>query len=335
MAFSMGLGQQGVAMISTAYPHTILALFSDSTDEAAFAPLLEGFSGVINFVNPLEQKQFVSEINALGINPLLVIISSRIYPEARPEMVSALRNIFPLAEILLVTLDSDPIPPLEQLAIDRVRHLLVSPTDEDIEGISALQEAIIKLLLKSPWKLLDCVKPGTRVHEIRLNSSEEKETLILMLEDVIKGDSTELEFLRQRAALLADEMVENALYGAPRDAEGRKLYSKGEFRVINENELIHFCFAFDGETLAMEITDGWGTLVPEMVIDYLARNQDHMAKESDDTGGRGLFIIWKFLDHLHVNIRPGMQTVLGGQIKADFSLDCEAPKGFTISTNYI
>lgn len=322
-------------MISIAYPHTILAFFSDSSDEAAFAPLLEGFSGIRCITNPPEQKQFGTEITSLGIEPLLVIISSRLYPEARPEMVSTLRNIFPQAEILLVTLDSDPVPPLEQLAVDRVRHLLVSPADEDRKGISSLQEAIIKLLMKSPWKLLDCVKPGTRVHEIRLNSSEEKETLILMLENVIKGDSPEMEFLRQRAALLADEMVENALYGAPRDAEGRKLYSKGEFRVINENEVIHFCFAFDGETLAMEITDGWGTLVPDMVIDYLARNQDHMAEESDNTGGRGLFIIWKFLDHLHVNIRPGMQTVLGGHIKADLPLDCEAPKGFTISTNYL
>ena len=144
-----------------------------------------------------------------------------------------------------------------------------------------------------------------------------------------------MDFLRQRAALLADEMVENAIYGAPQDSFGKKLYSKGESRSIADNEKILFCFAFDGETLAMEIADGWGTLVPEMVIDYLARNQDGVAEHCEENGGRGLFIIWRFLDHLHINIRQGMQTILGGHLKADSPLDSDSPKGFSISTEYM
>jgi hypothetical protein len=70
-----------------------------------------------------------------------------------------------------------------------------------------------------------------------------------------------------------------------------------------------------------------------MVIDYLARNQEGVAEDSEDDGGRGLFIIWRFLDHLHVTIRPGMQTVLGGHLKAGLPLDSESPKGFSISTD--
>jgi hypothetical protein len=235
----------------------------------------------------------------------------------------------------MVTLSSDPLPSLEQLAVDRIRHLLVTPTDDDKNGVASLQEAIVKLLVKSPWRLLDYVTPGTRIHEISLSSSKEKEALIAILEDAISGDSPEMEFLRQRAALLADEMVENALYGAPRDGHGKKLYAKGETRTVEDEEKILFRFAFDGETLAMEITDGWGTLVPEMVIDYLARNQESITAESEEAGGRGLFIIWRFLDRLHVNIRPGMQTVLGGHLKADSSFDCESPKGFSILTDYL
>lgn len=320
-------------MIATAYPHTILALFNNSSDEDAFTPLLEGFPGLLSLKNCPDKLRLVQEIALLGLHPSLVIISSRLYPEVRPELVSDLKEMFPQTEILLVTPDTDPLPPLEQLAVDRIRHLLVTPTDDDKNGVACLQEAIVKLLVKSPWKLLDYVSPGTRTHEIKLSSSKEKELLIAMLENAISGDSPEMEFLRQRAALLADEMVENALYGAPRDNYGRKLYSKGEFRAIDDSERILFRFAFDGETLAMEITDGWGTLAPEMVIDYLARNQEGVTAASEDTGGRGLFIIWRFLDHLHVNIRPGMQTVLGGHLKADSPFDCESPKGFSILTN--
>jgi hypothetical protein len=279
------------------------------------------------------EENFFQKTAAIHLNPSLVIISSRLYPQIRPELVADIKEIFPAAEILLVTLSSEPLPSLEQLAVDRIRHLLVTPTDDDKNGVDSLREAIVKLLVKSPWKLLDYVTPGTRIHEIRLSSSKEKESLIAMLENAISGDSLEMEFLRQRAALLADEMVENALYGAPRDNYGRKLYSKGEFRAIDDNEKILFRFAFDGETLAMEITDGWGTLAPELVVDYLARNQEGVTEASEDTGGRGLFIIWRFLDHLHVNIRPGMQTVLGGHLKADSHFDCESPKGFSILTD--
>jgi hypothetical protein len=322
-------------MISTAYPHTILALFNNSSDEEAFSPLLEGFPGLTSLKNPPGELLFTHEMSLPGLNPSLVIISSRLYPKVRPELVSHIKEIFPKSEILLVTLDTDPLPPLEQLAVDRIRHLIVTPDDNDKKGASSLQEAIIKLLAKSPWKLPDYVKPGTRINEVKLNSSREKETLIAMLENAIVGDSPEMDFLRQRAALLADEMVENALYGAPRDNYGRKLYSKGEFRAIGDSENILFRFAFDGETLAMEITDGWGTLVPEMIIDYLARNQEGVHEGNEDVGGRGLFIIWRFLDHLHVNIRPGMQTVLGGHLKAGSPFDSESPKGFSISTVYL
>lgn len=318
-------------MISTAYPHPILAIFSNSSEGAAFVPLLDGFTGLTTLINPSAKELLYEKTASIHLSPSLVIISSRLYPEIRPELVADLREIFPEAEILLVTLDTDPLPPLEQLAVDRIRHLLVTSIDDDEQGVSTVQEAIIKLLVKSPWKLQDYVKPGTRVHEVRLNSSGEKETLIAMIENAIEGDSAEMDFLRQRAALLADEMVENAVYGAPRDSYGKKLYSKGELRDIADNEKILFCFAFDGETLAMEIADGWGTLVPEMVVDYLARNQEGVAEESEDTGGRGLFIIWRFLDHLHINIHQGMQTVLGGLLKADTPLDCESPKGFSIS----
>jgi len=321
-------------MITTAYSHPILAIFNDSSDEEAFIPLLEGFPGLTTFVNPPGKELFFKRLAALYFKPTLVIISSRLYPESRPELVSDLREIFPAAEILLVSQDTDPLPPLVRFAADQIRHLLVAPTDNDREERSPLREAIIKLLVKSPWVLADYVKPGTRIHEVKLNSSKEKETLIALLEHTICGDSPEMEFLRQRAALLADEMVENALYGAPRDDAGKKLYSKGELRAIDTNENILFCFAFDGETLAMEIADGWGTLAPDMVIDYLARNQAGAVEESNDAGGRGLFIIWRFLDHLHVNIRPGMQTVLGGLLKADAALDCESPKGFSITTEY-
>ncbi len=308
----------------------ILALFASMADGDVFRPLLEGFPRLLSLCNPPDKNGFAEGMAALGLSPSLVVISARLYPGSRPELVAELRNLYPRAEILLITAATDPLPPLKRIADDRISHLLVAPGDG--EGISSLRGAISRLLAGSPWQLRECVKAGSRIHEFPLNSSRQKEILIAAVENAIGGDSAEMELLRQRAALLADEMIENALYGAPRGDDGKKLYRKGEERSIAAEEKIVFRFAFDGETLAMEIVDGWGTLAPEMVVDYLSRNQEGMF--SEEAGGRGLFIIWRFLDHLHVNIRPGEKTILGGHLRAASTLDWDSPRGFSISAEY-
>jgi hypothetical protein len=127
-------------------------------------------------------------------------------------------------------------------------------------------------------------------------------------------------------------MLENAMYGAPRGEDGSKLYRKGEQRAIQPLESIRFRFAFDGETLAMEVADGWGSLSADLVLDYLAHNLDG-GELPGDVGGRGLFIIWRFFDQFHVSIRPGRQTIVGGQVRVASPLDIETPKGFHISTH--
>ena len=122
------------------------------------------------------------------------------------------------------------------------------------------------------------------------------------------------------------------MYGAPKRADGSTIYRKGEERAIAPPERIAFRFGFDGEALAMEVADGWGSLSPEQVLRHLARNQTG-EEMSDGTGGRGLFIIWRILDHLHISITPGRQTVVGGHLRASSPMDLETPRGFHISTH--
>jgi anti-sigma regulatory factor (Ser/Thr protein kinase) len=97
-------------------------------------------------------------------------------------------------------------------------------------------------------------------------------------------------------------------------------------------ERIVFSFGFDGETLALKLTDSWGSLEPDMVIEYLARNQED-GSIADDVGGRGLFIIWRFLDHFHMDVQPGQETVVGGHLQLSSRLDPEAPRGFHITAH--
>jgi hypothetical protein len=308
----------------------ILALFHDRHDESVLLPLLEGIPHLLSGSLLPPPGELSARLGVLELSPALIIISTGLYPDSRRDLVAELKGLYPGAEFMLVTPAAGPLPTLPQLSADRIGHLLVVPTDDVREGAEAVRGAVDTLLAGRPWSLLECVGAGGVLREFTLRESREKEAVIAALEYAIAGDSPDMELLRQRAALLADEMVENALYGAPRDAAGRKLYRKGEERSVAPTEMISFRFAYDGETLAMEVADGWGTLSPESVVDFLARNQDGIGIDPDETGGRGLFIIWKFFDHLHVRVSPGERTLLGGHLRAGSPLDIDSPKGFSI-----
>jgi hypothetical protein len=148
------------------------------------------------------------------------------------------------------------------------------------------------------------------VHEWPITSSSDKEIMISLLEEIVEGTGEAHEFLRQRAALMADEMLENALYCAPRDMNGNQVYTKGEKRILSPGEKIVFRCAFDGERLFLEVSDSWGKLSPETVKNYIELNLIH--DSATDRAGRGLFFMWKFMKDFYVNVVPGLKTSVGG-----------------------
>ena len=316
---------------------SILALFKDSDDETRCTPLLAGIPGIIRAVAGGNLAMTLENLKRTGIEPVLTILTARLYPESRPNLVTTVRGLFPATDFLLVSSTTDPFPPLQALAADRVRHMAINPAASpyggEPESRARFITAVRKLVERSPWEIADYVKLGTSIHEFAISSSTEKAELIERVEAVIESDRPDMDLLRQKGALLADEMLENAMYGAPRGEDGSKLYQKGELRTIQPREGIAFRYGFDGETLAMEVVDGWGSLSPELIMEFLAKNQDG-GEVHDEGGGRGLFIIWRFLDHFHVTICPGKKTVVGGHVRAASKLDPEAPRGFHISTHF-
>jgi hypothetical protein len=312
---------------------TIISLFRDRADEMESLPLLAGIPGIIRLAE-CGNPAVLENLRRVGIEPSLAIISRRLYPEDRPEMVANLRRLFPAIRFLLISSSTDPFPPLQPLIDDQIRHLTINPPgvgDDIAPQRKDFVAALEKLATGRTLGITDYLEKGTSIREYAVVSSDQKEELIAAVMELIPGDNPEGDALRHRGALLADEMLENALYGAPRDDAGRTLYRKGVTREISARENIVFRFGFDGHTLALEVADSWGSLSPDLLMEHLARNQEN-PDCIDDTGGRGLFIIWRFLDRFHVNITPGKETVVGGQLMLSSPLDPDAPKGFHIST---
>jgi len=150
------------------------------------------------------------------------------------------------------------------------------------------------------------------VHEWPVMSSDDKEVLIRRVEALVGGNDEAHTFLRQRAALMVDEMLENALYDAPRDISDKPIYSKGEKRTLPACEKIVLRCAFDGEKLFLEISDSWGRLSPATAQRFIALNQAQDV--SIDRAGRGLFLMWNFMKDFYVNLVPGLKTSVGGYL---------------------
>jgi hypothetical protein len=283
----------------------------------------------------MDISQLTVAFRKRGIDPSVVLISTRLYPVEHPKLVSQFRRLFPESDIMLMGLSSDPPPTLGLLLRDKVRHLLINPIEDpccDLDREATLFDLTIRRLKKGlPLYIADYIKPGTPVHEFSVSSSEQKEELIAALESAIVGYTKESELLRMKAALLADEMLENALYAAPRGERSDPLYRKGEKRALSDGEKVAFRFGFDGESLALEVTDGWGTLSSEAFFEHVARNLECLGVH-EEIGGRGLFIIWRFLDSLHIRINPGRQTVIGGHIRLSSAENYLESKGFHICT---
>lgn len=152
----------------------------------------------------------------------------------------------------------------------------------------------------------DCV-----VRQVRCSS--DKPALIEELVTLIGEEDPAHTLLAQKAALMVDEMLENAIYAAPRAADGSLLYPQREPRNLLADEQITVRYRYDGSHLFLEVRDSWGSLSQSKVFSYLAINTQETEPDPDRTG-RGLFFMWRLFDHLYVRIYPGRETVVGGSL---------------------
>lgn len=107
--------------------------------------------------------------------------------------------------------------------------------------------------------------------------------------------------------LLMDEMLENGLYAAPRDGQGRPLFAKAQPRVLAAHEQLRLDLALGPSCLGLAITDNWGTLLPQIFMHRLLRHQAGQGLEAG-VGGAGLFFMWRMADYLQLRVYPQQRT---------------------------
>lgn len=293
---------------------TILALFLDRADAMTWNRLLAALPVRVEQLTGRKIPVGIRSLAAVSFRPLVALVSARLYPSPAANLVKELQRAMPGVDVVVLASADEPQLAVRPLLDDGVRHLAVADPREPDHAL-----AVIRTLIdRQPWDLTSYLGPAARLLELAHIDPARKEATLERVGDLLGGEADDLDLLRQRALLLADEMLENAFRAScPSGTEER----------VRQETHITLRAGFDGASLALQVIDRQGCLYPEDALSYLAQHQDGMVPP-DQAHGRGLFIIWRFLDHFHVNIRPGKETVIGGQLRLSAPIAPEQPKGF-------
>lgn len=140
------------------------------------------------------------------------------------------------------------------------------------------------------------------------------------------------------AAGVVDELLMNAIYSAPVDANGQPKYAemaRSQELMLEPHEAVGFSFTCDGRYLGLCVSDPFGRLETQTVRDYLRKCFSGGPNQVDTKlrgGGLGLYYAFQSLNHLIINIAPGRRTEVIGllDISGTFRDYARQPKSFNV-----
>ncbi len=139
--------------------------------------------------------------------------------------------------------------------------------------------------------------------------SDDKILAMRQLTETLTTIDTLPEGLSDVVSLMADELIENSLYGAPRGLRNSALFSKGDEREMANYENISMRLMQNKDVLGISITDHWGTLTPATFLNRLYQNivKPEGGMEAG-VGGTGMYLMWRISDYLQVRVLPNSKT---------------------------
>lgn len=153
---------------------------------------------------------------------------------------------------------------------------------------------------------------GIKVNEHEIGGTEDKRAVIGDLEDFL--DTIDCYGAIKNAVLLvADELVMNAIFNAPRDGDGNPKYSNRhrEQLELEPDERVTFRYACDGRNVALSVSDRFGSLDREVIVKYLQRCFSGGPAEMEEKragAGLGLYMVFNSITQLTFNIQAGVST---------------------------
>jgi hypothetical protein len=190
------------------------------------------------------------------------------------------------------------------LGLGAVTNLLVHPMPILAEELTITAQKLIRNDLFGAEKYLLW---GTTLTEVTVTRASQRAELVAALSEQVRarGQSARVASM---AMLVADELISNAVHNAPVDAAGvhyRRELPRDQELALDARHQVRLRWGCDARYLAIEVTDGFGSLTRDMILEALGKDA---VRESGSGAGMGVALAYRSCDHLVFNLAPGTRT---------------------------
>ena len=241
----------------------------------------------------------------------LVVIDAGMF-----ELGNELKRRGSRAGLVLMTSDAVPsyLPALKQLSA--IPHIVSRAENDRTFTVKNIMTTVTKLLSQDLFGMEKYLSWGIDIQSRPIVASRQRPELLAHVEHYFESLGIR-RANRERIQAVLEEMLMNAIYDAPADANGKALYNhlpRTQNLSLKPEEQGLLRFATDGMLVAVSVQDPFGSLKGQTLLRYLEKNYagdaaNHVHDSEDKGGaGRGLHQIVENSDLVVFNVAPGQKT---------------------------
>jgi hypothetical protein len=288
--------------------HKILIISGEPTMRRALKRLMTATGAAVEFVSDL--SKLPSETPSL----LAVDLRSATAPKLKD-----LDKVFPEVRLMCIVGPQDFAQIVACIKIPRCGSVITyddqfEPEDFIISVTKLLHGQVFGLQKYFPW--------GVTLYNMEIASYEEKVKALDVLNAYAELAGARGP-VRDRMALVAEELMINGMYHAPVDGEGKPLYrhvARKELSKVRFDRTVKVACASNGQRFAVAVRDQYGSLDKDTVVKFLSKGAERALEPEqgrESGAGLGLVTALKNASKLVFNLAPGTGT----EVIALFDLD--------------
>ena len=170
-----------------------------------------------------------------------------------------------------------------------------------------LLATVQKLIRGDTFGLEKYMTWGAEIRTYALDDTRAREVAVnLMAKDIVAVGLPDR--ISSMVSVIADELIANAVYGAPVDESGarfRATEARDASRTLVDRETVTVRWGTDGRYLAIEVRDRWGSIDPRTIGAKLAAGKQNAAQSE---GGMGLPLAYACCNQLVIGVAPSQLT---------------------------
>lgn len=278
---------------------SILIIHSDRKTQRTVQRILGSTGYRVDIADTPEQGIHLLE----HLSPVLVVVDGALVESGTAALLAAAKARGTEACMTLFgPRSASQVPAI--LGLGAVTNLLVHPMPALAEELTITAQKLIRGDLFGAEKYLLW---GSDLEETAIVRGSQRVEIVGQLAERVRarGQSARI---ASKAMLVTDELISNAIHNAPIDAAGvhyRRDLPRDEELLLDERHQVRLRWGCDARFLAVEVTDPFGSLDRDTILNALAK---HDMRESGGGAGMGLALTYGSCDHLIFNLAPGTRT---------------------------